>query len=322
VHGENKALLEIAGAPLLTHVISALQRSPRVARIFVVGPYERITAALDRQSGRVAGPKQVIVVEQRETLIENAWQGFLATLPSQGRNGNLLSEQDLERCYGEKAVLYLGADSPLLTADEVDEFIAGWAPERFDYILGTTPEWALEPYYPKPGRPGIRLAYFCFRESRERQNNLHLIRVFRVINLGIIQKMYQYRHQRRALNIARMLWALLRTKDVTFSMLVKFLLLHVCRLLDGRVVRLLQRFLARFLVKERIEQDLSRVLKIRFRCVTTTYGGAALDVDNEEHFEIIQSRFQEWMEFQEGLSSHRRAQSSASAPTARASGGA
>ena len=47
VGGENKALLQVEGIPVIAHVISALQRCRYVTRIFVVGPRERILAALE-----------------------------------------------------------------------------------------------------------------------------------------------------------------------------------------------------------------------------------------------------------------------------------
>jgi len=307
VQGGNKALLEVEGAPLLAHVISALQKSRQVSRIFVVGPRERLAEALARGGGCGRGPKEVILVEQGETLVENAWVGFLATLPEGLAEGGSAAGRELKERFSDKAVLVLGADMPLLTPAEVDEFIEGCDLERYDYLLGMTPEESLRPYYPAPGTPGIRFAYFHFRDSRERQNNLHLIRVFRVINRDIIQKMYQYRYQKQVRNVLRLFSILLRTRAVTVAVLFKFLLLHLCRVLDRPPWSRLQGWFRRFLVREKIEKDLSRVLRARLAAVRTTYGGAALDVDNEEHLEIIRARFREWKAYQEQLR-ERRAQ--------------
>jgi hypothetical protein len=306
VYGKNKALLEIDGAPVLAHLLSALQRSRHVSRIFVVGPREEIAEALARSGDRAHGPKEVRVVGQWETVLENAWNTFLITLSSDAPEGRVPPAEDLEKRFADRVVLFLGADIPLLTPEEVDEFIQGCDLTRYDYLLGTTPEEALAPYYPEPEKPGIRFAYFCFRDSRERQNNLHLIRVFRVVNREIIQKMYQYRHQRRWWSVARLLWTLLRARAVTFTMVLKFLLLHLCLVLDRGFARMPQSFLRRFLAKQGIEQDVSRVLGARFGSVVTTYGGAALDVDSEEQFEIIRGRFREWTAFQEELRQRRK----------------
>ena len=226
VHGGNKALLEIEGFPLVAHVISALQKTPSLSRIFVVGPKERIEEALARSGDFVKGAKEVVVLEQRETVVENALHAFLASLPGGTPEGGMVPGEELEKRYADKAVLVLGADTPLLTTAEIEEFLEGCDLDRYDYLLGMTPEEALRPYYPKPGSPGIRFAYFHFRDSRERQNNLHLIRVFRVINRRIIQKLYQYRYQKKARNILSLFWTLLSTRAVTALVLVKFLLLH------------------------------------------------------------------------------------------------
>jgi hypothetical protein len=174
-----------------------------------------------------------------------------------------------------------------------------------------TGEDALQAYYPRPGRPvsGIRFTYFCFHDSRERQNNLHMIRVFRVFNRQLIQKMYQFRYQQRWKNILQLGWQLLREPAVTPRVVAKFVLLHLCRLLDRRTWRPLakvQRFLRRFLVKAEMQADLSRVIMTRFGSALTTLGGAALDVDNERDFQIIKNRYRDWMEHQEALARLRK----------------
>ena len=108
VRGENKALLQIEGTPVIAYVISALQRCRYVTRIFVVGPRERIQEAL--QAGEIGreGDKEVIVIEQWASLFENGWNTFLATLPGQGPDGPALPEEALRVRYEGKAVLFLG----------------------------------------------------------------------------------------------------------------------------------------------------------------------------------------------------------------------
>lgn len=298
VYGENKALLEINGAPVISYVISALQRCRFVARIFVVGPREKLSAALDRCGDRVKGPKELVLVEQWESMLENALNTFVTTLPSHSPEGDPLPEQALQLRYRDKAVLILGADIPLLTPDELDEFIEEADLTRYDYILGMTSEEALRPYYPKPGTKGIHFAYFNFKDSRERQNNLHLVRVFRVINRQMIQKMYQFRYQKRWWNVLRLMWEMLRTAEVRPGMVLKFLLLHLCRVLDKRFLAPLHGFLRRFVDKAAVEQDVSRLIRVRLGSAMTTYGGAALDVDNEEHFQIICRNFDRWKALQ------------------------
>jgi CTP:molybdopterin cytidylyltransferase MocA len=301
VCGDNKALLEIAGRPVLGHVVAALQKCRYVSRIFVVGPKERIREALERAGEVERWDKEVIAVDQWGTLLENGWNTFLATLSSPKQDSGSQSEERLRALYGEKVVLFLGADMPLLTAYELEEFIEVCDMDRHDYILGMTSEEYLKPYYPSQGMPGMRLAYFHFRDSRERQNNLHMIRVFRVINRHYAQLMYRFRYQKRWQNILLILWELLRTPELRPGMILRFCLLHVCRML-GRIPWFpLNRLLRRPLDKRRLEKDIGLLLRTRFGMGMTTYGGATLDIDNTEQFAVIERQFDRWRSLQEKL---------------------
>jgi CTP:molybdopterin cytidylyltransferase MocA len=301
VCGENKALLEIEGIPVIAYVISALQRCRYVTRIFVVGPREGILHVLEREGIGGKGQKEVTVVDQWSSLLENGWNTFLATLPARRTDGTALPEETLRARYEGKAVLFLGSDMPLLTHYELEEFIEGCDMQRYDYVAGTTPEESLRPYYPKKGVPGIRLAYFHFKDSLERQNNLHMIRVFRVINPHYGQLMYRLRYQTKWKNMLLLLRELLGLPELTLGMAFRFCLFHVCRVL-GRIPWMpLNRVLRRFLDKDTVAGDIGAILQTRFAVTTTTYGGAALDVDDKEQFAVIGSQFHRWRALQEDL---------------------
>ena len=304
VCGENKALLKIDGIPVVAHVISSLMRCRYVSRIFVVGPGKRLREALASAKIGGEGRKEVVIVEQWPSLLENAWKTFLTTLPSQTPDGEPVPEEALRMRHEGKSVLFLGSDIPLLTHHELEEFIEGCDMQQHDYVLGMTEEEALKPYYPAKGMPGMRLTYFHFKDSCERQNNLHMIRLFRVINRPYGQLMYRFRHQRRWRNVLLLLRELLRLPELRLSMIFRFCLLHACRIL-GRMPWLpLNGLLRRFLDKRKIEGDMARLLRTRFETAMTTYGGAALDIDSEEQFAVIDRQFQRWRAFQEDL--HRR----------------
>jgi hypothetical protein len=176
--------------------------------------------------------------------------------------------------------------------------------QRYDYVAGTTPQEALKPYYPEKGTPGIRLAYFSFKNSLERQNNLHMIRIFRVVNPEYSQLIYRFRYQTKWKNMLHLLRELLRVPEPTLGIVFRFCLLHVC----GRLGRIpwmpLDWLLRKFLDKDKLAEDISTILQTRFAMATTTYGGAALDVDDKEQFTVIGSQFHHWRALQEDL--HRR----------------
>ena len=301
VYGTHKALLEVAGQPVLSYVISALQLCRYVSRIFVVGPREKIAAALERAGKSSAGPKEIVLVDQGDTVLENAWNTFLHTIPRSGPDGSLLSDQVLRARYEDKVVLFMGSDMPLVTHDELDEFVEGCDLERYDFLLGTTPKEALKPYEPQEGMSGIRFAHFCFKDSRERQNNLHMVRFFRVINREYGQLMYHFRYQKQWLNILGLMWRILRMPEVRPGMILRLFFLHAARMADQKGWKRLLKLLRRFLAKSRLERDISALLKTRFATVVTSLGGAALDVDNEEDFEIIRLNFHRWRSYQETI---------------------
>ena len=301
VKGINKVLLEIQGVPLLFYVVSALERSRYVSRIFIVGPKQKIEEAIRTRPSSFQWHKPVFVLEQWNSLLENAWNTFLATLDGEV-DDRPFREDGLRSRYGDRVALVVGADIPLVTPYEVDEFVEGCNLEEYDLIVGMTSEEVLKAYYPHGERPGIRLAYFVFKDSLERQNNLHMIRFFRIINKEYAEKMYRYRYQRNWRNIVRLGLEILRMPEMTSAILFRFFLLHCARVLDGIGLHWICRVVSRFLEKATLEKDIARLLKVRFASVVTHYGGAALDVDNEEHFRAMEANFERWKRLQEELS--------------------
>ena len=131
VYHENKAFLEIDGIPVLLYVLAALQRARHVARVFVAGPADRISQALDRHRDRLDPAKEIHVVPQADTMLENALKAFHATLPAEAQQGVAGSQRARARLE-DKAVLILGADIPLVTPEELDEFVERSDLSRFD----------------------------------------------------------------------------------------------------------------------------------------------------------------------------------------------
>ena len=98
---------------------------------------------------------------------------------------------------------------------------------------------------------------------------------------------------------------LLGLPELTLAMIFRFCLLHVCRVL-GRIPWMpLNRLLRRFLDKDKVAEDIGAILQTRFAMTTTTYGGAALDVDDKEQLAVIGSRFHRWRALQEDLYNRR-----------------
>lgn len=299
VLGTNKILLPVAGAPVITHVLSAVERARCTDRIFVIGDTAQLEEALASPQSPFQGKRPLYLLEQYHTFYENVWQGFLHTLPDYAPETGW--QGYLDRPEADKAALFMSGDIPLATPREIEAFVAACDLTRYDYFLGMTAEPVLRAYYPRHGRPGIRMAYFNLRSLQMRQNNLHLVRPFRLGNRFYIEKMYEYRYQKEWHNILKLCWELIGRQRGSLRFVGAFLRLHVARLLARyglRDFRLARPF---FLELPAVCSLLSQLLGTRFAIVTTPYGGCTLDIDNAEHYAAICAYFTAWLSHQERL---------------------
>ncbi len=296
VRDDNKAFLELNGVPLFIRVLRALQQARRVGSVVVVGPEERVSAALEDH-----GIQNVRVVPQRENMIENFKAGYVASLGLDDE----VEFWDLKGTEHENVpALVVPCDIPLLVPAEVDEFIARSNMHEYDYSIGVTSEGVLSRYHPVDGKPGIRMIYFHVREDLLRHNNLHIGKPLTFAHLDYIERMYEWRYQTRTANIIRMFFSLLFAGWRLMKALRVFILmqlsLHYDRhghpKLSGRV-----RSLVRF---NRLAEGIGNALGARVQVVYTHFGGAALDVDNAEDLSAIEERYDEWMAFQRELANH------------------
>lgn len=299
VLGVNKMLLPVAGAPVITHVLSAVERARCIDRIFVVGDTAQLEEALTSPHSPFQGKRPLHLLEQYPTFYDNVWEGFLRTLPDYAPETGW--QVYLDRPEADKAALFMSGDIPLATPQEIEAFVAGCDLTRYDYFMGVTTEPVLRAYYRRNGRPGIKMAYFNLRDLQIRQNNLHLVRPFRLGNRFYIGKMYEYRYQKEWHNIMKLCWELLGKQRGSWRFIGAFLCLHAARLLSRYHLgnfRLARPF---FLELPVVCGLLSQLLSTRFSIVTTPYGGCALDIDNAEHYAALCANFTAWLSHQEAL---------------------
>lgn len=296
---ENKVFLPVAGIPTINHVLSAVERTRCVARIFVVGNKNRLEAALAVANNPFQGRCPVILLEQGETLYDNVWSAFLHTLPgyTPGMEWQHYAETDLV----DKAVLVMPGDIPLATPFEIDEFVDACDLSRYDYFLGLTAASTLRYYYPRDGLAGVHMAYFTLREIHARHNNLHLVKPLRLENRHYIQKLYDVRYQKQWRNIVKLCWELVTTQEASLRLIWAFVCLHLARFIARcglQHVRLLRPF---FLELPLAASLMSHLLCCRFTTVMTHYGGCAIDIDNAEHYDAICANFVRWHAHQQTL---------------------
>ena len=291
VKGRSKAFVPVAERPMVVHVLEALLHTPEVSEVYVVGdPIELEKAIAEHGMLRLAAARSrpVHIVPQRDTLYDNIWYTFLRTLPEGQRPG-------------DHAVLVVPSDIPLVIPEEISEFLhRAWELDA-DYVVGLTPESALLPYAPREGEPGIRMASFNLREGRFRQNNLHYVRPLRMGNRHYIQDMYEHRYQKEFGNTVRLGWRILRKEFRRLWVLFFYALMHLAAVMDRRGHRRIADWLRRRIPMARIERGISGLLRTRFKTVTTGFGGAALDVDNDADLEVVDKMLFRWKERQARL---------------------
>ena len=298
VYGQNKAYLEIAGRSLVARIVATLQRVPEVSEVWVVGRSEQLVQVLGDESFRGELRKPLIIVPQFRNLLENTWETFRRLLPGAGPQGRDPTPEE-----EEFRVLYLSSDLPFATPQEISQFLQRSLEIDCDYALGLVTEQAMTPFYPvaagEPGidpvaEPGIEMAYFNLHEGRFRQSNLHLVKPARLGSRQRIQDMYQHRYQKEMRHALSLAWKILTGEGGGVFIIWYFLLMHLAGVADRRGWRRLADWLRAPVTLGTAEAACCKLLRTRFRFVTTEVGGCAVDIDNEQDFETAVSRYHEW----------------------------
>lgn len=302
---ESKVFLPIAGAPVLHHVVAAIEGARATRRIFVVGDRARIERSLAAPGSPIRGRRPLVVVEQGDTLYANVWAALRTALGPAAPPSP--ASDDLPDDVRDTTVLLVTGDAPLLVPEEIDELVAGADLARFDYVLGVTGEATLAAYYPRDGRPGIRMTYWDTRDLGWRQANLHLFRPFRIGNRGYVERLYELRYQRDWLNMLGLFAWLRRTGHLSRHTLTAFVGLQLARV--ARAAGVLRSPLVRpfLLDRARMEGVVSALMRTRFTIVETHYGGGALDIDDADAYGAISANFDRWTAHQAAIARARGA---------------
>ncbi len=295
VYGDSKVFLEVAGRPLVAHVVATLQSVPEVSEVWVVGNRARLEAVFADPAVRAEISKPLFIVEQFRSLMENSWETFRRVLSRDVERGRDPVGQEVDQ-----RILYLSGDLPFATAQEISAFIEQSNELDCDYACGLVTEESLEAFRPRaPGESGIEVAYFNLREGRLRQSNLHYARPARLGNRYRIEEMYEHRHQREFWNMAVLAWKLFWPKAGGPMIVLLYSIMHLAGLADRWGMRWLADWLRGIVTVEVNERVCSRILDTRFRFVTTEAGGCAIDVDLEDEYDAVQEHFADWKKAQD-----------------------
>jgi len=290
VYGQSKVYLELGGRSLVAHVVAALQAVPEVSEVWVVGDHKRLEEVFDRKENRENLCKPLYIVPQFRNLYENIWQTYRRLLPDAGNAGRDPGPDDEQR-----PVLYLSADLPFATAQEISLFVRRSLEIDCDYALGLVTEESMAAFYPaSPGEPGIRMAYFNVREGRYRVSNLHLVKPARIVNRLYIEEMYEHRYQKQFGNIVGVAWTLVRKEEGGLRILGFYILIHLAGISNRLVWRRLADRIRAWIPLDRVAEACSALLRAECRFVVTDLGGCGLDIDNERDYDVVQLAFEKW----------------------------
>jgi molybdopterin-guanine dinucleotide biosynthesis protein A len=294
VLNQHKAFLKINDQYSIHYVINVLQQIEQIRDIYIIGPKDRLASIFEEQGMGLDAPKKIYLVEQKGNLYENVWHAFVASLPDDSHEG----QPGISK-YRDKAVLITPCDAPLMTVKEVEYFISRCDMDRYDYVLGLTPEKSMKYFYPDAGRPGIKMSYLHMKEKNYRINNLHMVKPVKVSNRDHINKMYAYRYQKKINNIFQLgLYVIRKDRFRSYRLLSGLQLALKCSELN---LENLTRFFSKWAPKHSLEKAISRLLGTRFVSLEVPYPGAALDIDNDADFKSLQIMFDEWRHYLENM---------------------
>ncbi len=295
VYGQSKVYLEVAGLPLVAHVVRTLQDCPEIDSVWVVGDLSRLETVLGADAIQQSLCKPLYIVAQQRDLISNCWETYRRILANDTQKGRDPGPDDLDR-----EILYLSGDLPLATPQEISAFVEQAQARDVDYVLGLCSAESLDVFQSTGSEEsaGIRVAYFNTLDGRFRQSNLHYARPGRIGRRDRIEEMYEFRHQRRFWNRFTLAVRLLLSRFGGLKIAVLFGVMHLAGVADRYGFGRLARLLARLVSLDINRITISKLLDTRFAFAITEGGGCALDVDTEQEYDTICARYDEWLRLQ------------------------
>ena len=284
IQGRNKAFLEIGGEVLVRRVAEALLSASSIGLVFVVGPAEPLRKALDGLPG------EVVIVEQVGRMLANTWAAIHA---SEARC--LTGENGVDP---ERPLLFISCDLPLISAVAVDDFVARCsraeiaAQVHYSMFGGVAEEASLRRYYPEEGKPGIRRPYVHFSQELLRLANIYVARPRKLSHQEFLQTGFSYRKAKDWRNVMLLARSYLGQSG---GWKAAWLTLKLqATLMASRRGGGLYRWLRKGNTMEKTELAMGTVLGGTVKIIITPYGGFSLDVDDEEDFQVLSLRFDDW----------------------------
>ncbi len=286
IMGKNKALLQLGDQVLFRYVVDALVEASTIDQVFVVGPAGELLKEL---SGY---PASVHVIAQRGKMLTNAWAGIEA---SEDRHRN-----DPELPVKERPLLIISSDLPLVTAGSIDDFVRRCAVEDsaasdpYAMLVGVVDEPGVAPFHPADGKPGIKRPFVELAWGRLRLANIYVGRPRKLARQEFLQTGFSHRKAKDWRNVVALIFDFFKTQG-GWAAAWMTMRVQITLMLSKKKGRLYRR-LRKGNTQDRVESCVSEVLGGSVKTVITPFGGLSLDVDDEEDFQILSARYQDWAE--------------------------
>lgn len=285
ITGRNKAFLEINGQVLIRYVIDALLGAKQIDQIFVVGPAAELLAEMPDL------PADVHIIAQRGKMITNCWAGIEASED--------FHRNDPGMPVADRPMLVTSCDIPLITSTAVDDFVRRSAQVdqhsglRNGMLVGVVDESALTPFYPEADKPGIKRPYVETASGRLRLANIYVGRPRKLSEHEFLQTGFSLRKAEDWRNVFKLAYSFFKRPQGWQAawMTGRLQLTLMAAKKKGRFYR----YMKRGNTEARVEQLISGILGGPVRVVLTPFGGLSMDVDNEEDFRVLSTRFADWM---------------------------
>lgn len=285
IGGQNKAFLQLAGKTLVRHVVDALLEADHIEEIFVVGPVDKLGLALR------GVPSRVRMVQQEGKMLTNGWAAIYA---SESRHHG----EDTKRVHN-RPLLIISCDLPLVSGRAIDDFVARCSAEDkvanspYAMMVGVIDEPGVTPFHPGEREEGIERPFVETAFGRLRLANIYVARPRHLAYQDFLQTGFSYRKAKDWRNVFHLVISLFRQPGgwAAAWLTVRLQLTQWALRLSPRLYHRLRRGNTR----ERLERCTGTVLGGRIRIVTTPFGGLSLDVDEDEDYHILQSRYDDWI---------------------------
>jgi GTP:adenosylcobinamide-phosphate guanylyltransferase len=284
VSGRNKAFLKVGGQVLVRRVVDALLGASSVGHIFVVGPVEELEEVFPEQSPRIT------IVTQVGKMMANTWAAIRAS--------ESIHASESEGAVQQRPMLFVSSDLPLISAQVVDDFVARCAREDaasekpYSLLVGVAEEASLRSFYPEANKPGIKRPYVHLSSGRFRLANIYVGRPHLLAHQEFLQIGFSHRKAKDWRNVVALAWSFFGRGRAWFAAWLT-LRLQVTLMFARRKSSFYPR-LRRGNTPEKIERASGAILGGSVRLVPTPHGGLSLDVDDEEDYQVLEQRFEDW----------------------------